>query len=379
MKKNKKKNVMSVAPKKSLTRGYTLFLNQIKKDIAQTQLKAATAVTQELTLLYWRIGKGLSGKTHLAAWGANTIGKLAQDLEGYSLGVSGFSQTNLYRMMAFYEVYKDVINFPTAVGKLGNHPILMIPWGHNMALLEKLKAANQRLWYAQKTLENGWSRASLIMWIESDLHKRQGKAITNFKHTLPAPDSDLAEQVLKDPYNFDFLTIDEKAREREIELGLIAHIQKFLLELGQGFAFVGRQYHIKVGSKDFYIDMLFYHLTLRCFIVIELKADEFSTNNVGQMNLYLSAVDDLIRKPNDNPTIGLLLCKSKDNYVAEYALRGVKQPIGVSSYTTKLVESLPKELKGQLPSIKDIEAELKKTNASMSKQPKKTKTKTKKS
>ena len=211
------------------------------------------------------------------------------------------------------------------------------------------------------------------MWIESDLFGRQGKAITNFKATLPEPNSDLAEQTLKDPYNFDFLTLDKKARELEVEHGLMAHIQKFLLELGQGFAFIGRQYHIKVGSKDFFIDMLFYHIILRCFIVIELKAGEFDAKDVGQINLYLSAVDSSLKHTDDQPTIGLLLCKSKDNFVAEYALRNINNPIGISSYTTKLVASLPKEFKGKLPSIADIEAELEKSKITEIKEIKKLK------
>ena len=218
------------------------------------------------------------------------------------------------------------------------------------------------------------------MWIESDLYNRQGKAITNFKATLPEPYSDLAEQTLKDPYSFDFLTIDKKAKEREIELGLMSHIQNFLLELGQGFAFIGRQYPITVGSKDFFIDMLFYHITLRCFIVIELKAEEFDARNLGQINLYLSAVDSTLRHPGDQATIGLLLCKTKDNYVVEYALRDIKKPIGIATYKTKLVESLPKNLRGSLPTIKEIEAELEKLKSSTKNKQKKTtkKIKTKK-
>jgi predicted nuclease of restriction endonuclease-like (RecB) superfamily len=239
--------------------------------------------------------------------------------------------------------------------------VALIPWGHNIILLEKLRDNKQRLWYAGKAVENGWSRASLVMWIESDLFRRQGKAITNFKAILPEPDSDLAEQTLKDPYNFDFLTIHNKAREKEIEDALMSHMQKFLIELGQGFSFVGRQYHLEIGSKDLYIDMLFYHLNLRCFIVVELKAEEFDARDLGQINLYLSAVDSTLRHHEDRPTIGLLLCKSKDNYIAEYALRDINKPIGVSSYTMKLVESLPKEFKGKLPSIKEIENELEKT------------------
>lgn len=336
---------------KDLNGEYTKFLESIKIDINQTQIKAAQSVTQELIMLYWRIGKVLSEKINAEGWGAKVVEKLAHDLGVAFPGIAGFSLRNLRYMRTFAETYVND-NFAAAVAKL--------PWGHNIVILEKLQNNDQRIWYIQQALENGWSRASLIMWIESDLYSRQGKAITNFKDTLPEPYSDLAEQTLKDPYNFDFLTIDTKAKEREIELGLMAHIQKFLLELGQGFAFIGRQYPITVGSKVFFIDMLFYHITLRCFVVIELKAEELDARDLGQINLYLSAVDSLLKHQNDQPTIGLLLCKTKDNYVAEYALRGVAQPIGVASYTTKLVESLPKNLKGSLPTIEEIEAEIEK-------------------
>lgn len=344
-----------------ISKEYAQLLNHLKKDILQTQLKAASSITKELTLLYWRIGKELFEKTEREGWGAKVIDRLAQDLSNLFPGITGFSKSNIFRMRSFFVAYE---NCRTAARQLEQLPICSIPWGHNIVLLEKLQDNKQRLWYATKTIENSWSRASLVMWIESDLYNRQGKAITNFKATLPEPQSDLAEQTLKDPYNFDFLTIDTKAREREIELGLMAHIQKFLLELGQGFAFIGRQYLIKIGAKEFFIDMLFYHLDLRCFVVIELKAEEFDARNLGQINLYLSGVDSTLRRSGDQPSIGLLLCKSKDNYVAEYALRDINKPIGVSSYTTKLVESLPKEFKGKLPSIEEIEAELKKTEPS---------------
>lgn len=330
---------------------YIPFLDQIKKDIFQSQMKAMASVSQELTLLYWRIGKALSEKMDQEGWGAKVVETLARDLSNEFPGMAGFSLRNLRYMRKFAGAYSDS-NVATAVAKL--------PWGHNVVLLEKLQSNDQRLWYAQQTLENGWSRSSLILWIESDLYNRQGKAITNFKQTLPAPHSDLAEQILKDPYNFDFLTIDSQARERDIEQGLMAHIQRFLIELGQGFSFVGQQYHVTVGDQDFYIDLLFYHLKLRCFIVVELKNSEFIPEYAGKLNFYLSAVDDLLRVPTDQPTIGLLLCKSKNNYVAEYALRDIKKPIGISSYTTKLVASLPKELRGKLPSIEEIEAELEK-------------------
>lgn len=344
MKKNAINIVKNVAPKE-----YVKLLDQLKNDIQQTQLKAALSVTKELTMLYWRTGKALSQKIRAEGWGSKAIERLALDLRSSFPTVAGFSVRNLKYMRKFADSYQG-LNCATAVAQ--------IPWGHNIALMERVISSDQRFWYAQKTLENNWSRASLVLWIESDLYSRQGKSINNFKATLPEYDSDLAEQTMKDPYNFDFLTIDAKAREREIELGLTAHIQKFLLELGQGFAFIGRQYPINIGSKEFFIDMLFYHIKLRCFIVVELKAEEFDAQNLGQINLYLSAVDSLLRHPGDQPTIGLLLCKSKDNFVAEYALRDIKKPIGISSYTTKLVESLPKNFKGSLPTIEEIEAEL---------------------
>lgn len=333
------------------SKDYKQSLELIKTDILQTQLKAVSLVTAELTMLYWRIGKLIHEKINTAKWGTKVIAVLAQDLKQILPGVTGFSLRNLHYMRTFAEAYPDANYAATAA---------QLPWGHNLYILDKLTDHQQRLWYTQKALENGWSRATLMMWIESDLYHRQGKAITNFKATLPTPNSDLAIQMLKDPYNFAFLTIDEKAREREIELELMAHIQNFLLELGTGFAFIGRQYPITVGSKEFFIDMLFYHIELRCFIIIELKAEEFDPRNIGQINLYLSAVDSSLKHPDDQPTIGLLLCKSKDNYVAEYALRDINKPIGISSYTTKLIESLPKELKNKLPSIAEIERELQK-------------------
>jgi len=258
-------------------------------------------------------------------------------------------------MRAFYRAYEKV---PQAVAQIKDLPVFLIPWGHNALLLEKIKDIELRVWYAHKTIENGWSRAILEMQIESRLHERSGKAVTNFTRTLPAPDSDMAQQSLKDPYVFDFLTLHDEVVERDIEQGLMDHIQKFLLELGQGFSFVGRQKHIVVGDSDFYIDLLFYHLQLRCYLVVELKATKFKPDYVGQLNFYLSAVDDLLRHPDDKPTIGLLLCKTKNDFVAEYALRDLNKPIGIASYETELVESLPKNLKGSLPTIEEIEAEL---------------------
>jgi predicted nuclease of restriction endonuclease-like (RecB) superfamily len=235
-----------------------------------------------------------------------------------------------------------------------------IPWGHNVVLVEKLKDPAARFWYAQQTIANGWSRAMLVHWIESDLFARQGKAVTNFPATLPPPQSDLAAEVVKDPYNFDFLTLAQDAAERDLERGLLDHIRKFLLELGAGFAFVGQQVHLEVAGEDYFLDLLFYHLRLRCFIVIDLKTQPFKPEYAGKMNFYLSAVDDLMRHPDDKPSIGLILCKTRNKVIAEYALRDVAKPVGVARYVTRLVESLPAGLKGALPAPRQIEAELRK-------------------
>lgn len=248
---------------------------------------------------------------------------------------------------------------PDAASSILPQPVAEIPWGHNVVLMEKLKEPYRRLWYAQQTVVNGWSRSMLLHWIESDLYARQGKAVTNFKATLPPPQSDLANQVIRDPYSFEFLDLRADAAERELERGLLAHIRKFLLELGAGFAFVGQQVHLEVDGEDFYIDLLFYHLRLRCYVVIDLKARAFKPEFAGKMNFYLSAVDDLLRHPDDKPSIGIILCKTKGKVIAEYALRDVAKPVGVARYVTRLVESLPPKLRGNLPSPEQIEAELK--------------------
>lgn len=252
--------------------------------------------------------------------------------------------------------------------------VAAIPWGHNLVLLFKLDDRAARLWYAEKAITNGWSRAVLTVQIESDLFGRQGKAVTNFSATLPAPQSDLAQQTLKDPYVFDFLTLHDDAREQELESALVDHVQKFLLEMGTGFAFVGRQVPLAVGDDAFYLDLLFYHLNLRCFVVIDLKTRKFTPDDAGKMNFYLSAADDKLRHPGDQPSIGLILCKRRDRIIAEYALRDVSKPIGVSEWQTKLVQSLPNHLHGALPSVDEIEAELaqveRATNAARRKRPK---------
>ena len=264
--------------------------------------------------------------------------------------MSGFSPRNLKYMRAFAEAWPDRAIVQRTVAQL--------PWRSNLALIEKLEHPEARLWYAQKTIENGWSRDILALQIESGLRERQGRAVTNFPVTMPPSDSDMAAQVFKDPYLFDFLGTADPRREREVERALVDHIQRFLLEMGAGFAFVGRQVQLELGDDDFQIDILFYHLKLRRYVVVELKAVPFNAAFVGQMNLYLSAVDDLLRHPDDEPTIGLLLCKGKNRVIVEYALRGFTKPVGVADWETRLVDSLPDELQGSLPTVEEIEAEL---------------------
>jgi predicted nuclease of restriction endonuclease-like (RecB) superfamily len=341
--------------KKVTTQEYMQVLSNLKKEVQGVQVKAALSVNKELLSLYWLIGKTIIETQEKEGWGASIIENLADDLQKEFPGIAGFSRTNIFRMKAFFTAYEKV---PQAVGQIENLPIFKIPWGHNVVLLEKVKDTLQRLWYAQKTIENGWSRSLLEMSIKSNLYSRQGKAVTNFTLRLPAPDSDLAQQTLKDPYIFDFLTLHEDYRERDIEQALIDNVQKLLLELGKGFSFVGRQYHLQISNKDFYIDLLFYHFRLRCFVVVELKTREFDARDVGQLNLYLSAIDEALRSPEDKPTIGLLLCRTKDNLLAEYALRRFEGPIGVASYETEITQRLPKELKSSLPTIEELEKEL---------------------
>jgi predicted nuclease of restriction endonuclease-like (RecB) superfamily len=333
------------------TKEYASLLLGIKKQVQEAQIKAALSANKELIKLYWSIGKTIVECQEQHGWGTRFVEQLAKDLQNSFPGIGGFSERNIFRMRSFYLSFEKV---PQAVAEMFNSPIFNIPWGHNAVLIEKVKDPEQRLWYAQKAIEHGWSRTMLETWIKSDLYHRKGKAITNFTKTLPSPHSDMAQQSLKDPYVFDFLTLHEEHLEHDLEQGLIDNVQKMLLELGKGFAFIGRQYHVTVGDSDFYIDLLFYHTTLRCYVVVELKSRAFA----GQLNFYLSVVDDKLRHPDDKPTIGLLLCKTKDNLVAEYALRDINKPIGVAEYETKLLEKLPKELRSSLPTIEEIEAEL---------------------
>jgi len=353
--------------------GYGELLEDLKTRIRAAQVKAALSVNRELITLYWHVGRSIVERQRTEGWGKAIVERLANDLQQEFPGIAGFSPRNVWRMRAFYLAWTEEVLAqparesdheipPQLVAELDgrNLPqaVAEIPWGHNVWLMEKVKAPAVRLWYARQTVVNGWSRAMLVHWIESDLHVRQGKAVSNFKSTLPAPHSDLASEVVRDPYTFDFLTLRTDAAERDLERGLLEHVHKFLLELGAGFALVGQQVHLEVDGKDFYLDLLFYHLRLRCYVVIELKARPFKPEHAGKMNFYLSAVDDLLRHPDDKPSIGIILCKTRSRIIAEYALRDVAKPVGIARYVTKLVESLPDDLKGELPTIEQIQAGL---------------------
>jgi predicted nuclease of restriction endonuclease-like (RecB) superfamily len=330
------------------TQTYSALLASIKERIQSAQVRAALAVNHELVLLYWGIGSEITRRQKEEGWGAKVIENLAQDLKRSFPDMQGFSLRNLKYMKTFAEAWPDEQIVQQAAAQL--------PWFHNCVLLDKVKNPEERLWYIGEATKNGWSRNVLVMHIEARLYHRQGKALTNFKRTLPAPQSDLAQQLLKDPYNFDFLTLTADARERDLERGLLAHLRSFLLELGVGFSFVGSQYPLDVAGEDYRIDLLFYHLRLRCFVVIDLKAGAFKPEYTGKMNFYLAAVDDLLKHPSDQPSIGLILCKSKKQLVVEYALRNTTTPMGIAEF--QYLEKLPEELKGSLPTVDEIEAEL---------------------
>lgn len=328
--------------------GYAEWLTELKSRIHAAQQRAALAVNRELLSLYWRLGRDLLERQAGGSWGSRVIERVSTDLRAAFPEMKGFSPSNLKYMRAFAEAWPDFPDRQQAVGEL--------PWGHNVVLLTKLKQDEQRLAYARAALSHGWSRNVLVHHIELGTVERQGKALTNFEHQLPKPLSDLARESLKDPYRFDFLGLTHEAHERALETALVQHVTQFLLELGAGFAFVGRQVLLNVGGDEFFIDLLFYHLKLHCYVVIEIKAGKFKPEHTGQLSFYLTAVDAQVKAAEDAPTIGLLLCKSKNRVVAEYALRDTKKPIGVAEY--QLVESLPKELEASLPSVEQIEREL---------------------
>lgn len=334
--------------RKGAPEGYAEWLADVKARIHSAQQRAALAVNRELLALYWQLGRDILERQAAAAWGDGILDQVSADLRAAFPAMTGFSRSNLKYMRAFAEAWPE--------GDFGQQPVGQLPWGHNLVLLTKLKDRGARLAYAAAALEHGWSRAVLVHHLEARTVERQGKALTNFAERLPRPQSDLARETLKDPYRLDFLGIGAEASELELEGALVQHITRFLLELGAGFAFVGRQVHLEVGGEDFFLDLLFYHLRLHAYVVIELKATDFKPEHLGQLGFYLTAVDAQVKAPEDAPTIGLLLCKSKNKVVAEYALRDGNKPMGVAEY--QLVHALPARLETSLPSIEQIEAEL---------------------
>jgi predicted nuclease of restriction endonuclease-like (RecB) superfamily len=327
---------------------YNRFLQDLKKRIRTAQVKAALAINQEMVMLYWSIGRDILNREEQEGWGAKVVDRLAKDLKAAFPDLTGFSARNMRYMKALAEAYPDEAILQRSVA--------ILPWRHNIVLLEKLKDQEQRLWYAAQASANGWSRDILAMQIDSDLYRRQGGAVTNFDRTLPSPQSDFAQQLLKDPYNFSFLSLEKDAQERDLERALVTHIRDFLLELGVGFSFVGSQYPLEVDGQEFKLDLLFYHFKLRCFVVIDLKMGDFQAEFSGKMNFYVSAVDEILRHPDDQPTIGLILCRSKSRTIAEFSLRGMSQPIGVATHL--IGKELPDSLKDVLPTVEQLEAEL---------------------
>ena len=381
---------------------YSSLLLDIQSRIRQGQVQASISANAEMLATYWDIGKMIHERQLLEGWGKGVIPRLAKDLKNQLSDAKGFSERNINYMMMFYREYSDFTILQLPVAKLegdsisptsttelmnksrtelsasqsdkAKKSILQLPtaalsslevqqqlirltgWAHHLILMQKIKDLSTRYWYMQQTLSNGWSRDTLASMIISKLHKRQGSVVNNFEYTLPPMQSNLAKQMLKDPYVFDFMTLTTEFTERELEFELVRHIERFLVELGAGFAFVGRQYKLEISEKDFYIDLLFYHLKMRCFVVVELKKGDFIPEYAGKMNFYCSAVDDILKHPNDQPTIGLILCQNKDKLFVEYALRDIHKPIGISEY--ELTRILPDNLKSSLPSIEEIEAEL---------------------
>ncbi len=334
----------------SIPVGYKEFLEEIRTRIREAQIRASLSVNKELVLLYWSIGKSILDKQALQGWGSKIIDRMAQDLTASFPGVSGFSIRNLKYMRKLAEVYPDS-QFVQAV-------LAQLPWWHNLLILEKLKDSESRAWYAREVLKNGWSGRALEEAIRSNLYGRKGRAITNFQERLPAPQAQLVNDILKSPYNFGFLTMEDDYVEQELERGLVANLEQLLLELGQGFAFIGRQYHIEIAGDDYYLDMLFYHIKLRCFCVVELKTTDFKPEYAGKLNFYLAAVDRQLKHPSDNPSIGMIICRTKNDLKVEYSLERSTMPMGVSEYAVNIMDALPKELQGTLPTAAEIEAKL---------------------
>ena len=328
---------------------YAAFLGELKTRIKSAQIKAAVSVNRELIELYWELAEKIVEKQKDSQWGDGLLTQMSKDLREEFPDMKGFSKRNLELMRQWYL-------FWTTDNVIAKQLVSQIPWGHNLLIVSKSRHQEEALFYVQKTIENNWSRAVLTHQIEGDLFGREGKALTNFSASLPVPQSDLARQTLKDPYIFDFLAIREKHDERELEDALVAQVARFLLELGAGFSFIGRQYKLTVDDEEFYMDLLFYHVKLHCYVVVELKAAPFKPEFAGKLNFYVSAVDGIVKSEKDNPTVGMLICKSKKKTVVEYSLKDMNKPIGVSEY--QITRALPDELKSSLPTIEEIEAEL---------------------
>lgn len=379
--------------------GYGDWLIDLKHQIRNSRVKAVLAVNSQLILLYWNLGRQIVEKQENARWGSGFIEQLSKDLRHEFPDMSGLSRRNLSNIRNFYAFYQSYGNqdseiWQQAAAKLSdddNQVILeplvpshvsdipgknlfshvggeswqvvsrltLIPWGHHILIIQKIKNVHEALFYVRKTIENNWSRSVLEYQIEINLYERQGRAVSNFSTTLPSPQSDLAHELMKDPYNFEFLQLSEKVRETDLEKALVTHISQFLLELGKGFAYMGRQYQLKIGKREYRTDLLFYHTKLKCYIIIELKTKGFEPEYIGKLNYYISALNELVKEPNDNPTIGILLCKNKDNYEVEFALKDLNKPIGVSAYR---YTELDKEVQQALPSAEEIENELRKFN-----------------
>jgi predicted nuclease of restriction endonuclease-like (RecB) superfamily len=366
-------------------KGYAQFLKDLKGRISTARTKAFLSVNRELVQLYWDTGKGIVERQRRDGWGKGIVDRLSTDIQREFPGIRGVSSGNIWRMRSFDLAWTEEVSIlaqpvreldetkpsqavresceeglskPATALDGENLPqaVAEIPWSHNIILIAKLDNPRERLWYARMTIEHGWSRAVLVYQIERGLYHTRGKAITNFERTLPPRDSDMAQHTMKAQYFFDFVTSDEDPSERVLEKGLVDNIRKFLLELGTGFAFVGSQYHLEVDGEDFYIDLLFYHLRLRCFVAIDLKTGGFKPEYAGKMNFYLSVLDDKLMHPDDNPSIGIILCKTKKKVIAEYALRNTSAPIGVSEY--RLTRKIPAELRANLPSIEELEKKM---------------------
>ena len=351
------------------TKEYKSFITDIKSKISHTQIEIASKVNSALLVFYWELGEMIVFKQKETKWGSKFIEQMAKDLKKEFPTLKGFSRTNLFYIKKFYEFYsEDLVQrngglsenkkeneiVQLSVGQIDSM-IFQIPWRHNIEIMNKTKTIDEAIYYIKQTIVNNWSKDALALNIKSQLFKRDGNSINNFQSTLPQPQSDLAIQTIKDPYVFDFLTFDKPFVERDIENQLIENITKFLLELGKGFAYVGKQYHLEIANQDYYIDLLFYHIELKCYIVLELKNRKFIPEYAGKLNFYISAVDTLLKKENDNPTIGIILCRDKNNIEVEFALRDINKPMGVSEF--ELTETLPSDFKSSLPTIEEFEEE----------------------